>query len=69
MGLAENPLGWVRVNGAAETKGLSCIGPIPQASPPPSGVKRRGTVPGVMLGEVVLLGKVSALFSSLCSIT
>lgn len=39
MGLAENPFGWMRVNGAAETKGFSCIGPIPQASPPPSGAK------------------------------
>lgn len=69
MGLAENPLGWVRVNGAAETKGFSCVGPIPQASPPPSGAKRRGTVPRVTLGGVVRLRKVSALFSSLCSIT
>lgn len=69
MGLAENPFGWMRVNEAAETKGFSCIGPIPQASPPPSGAKRRGTVPGVMLREVVLLGKASALFSSLSSIT
>ena len=69
MGLADNPLGWVQVNGAAETKGFSCVGTIPQASPPPSGAKRRGTVPGVMLGGVVLFGKVSALFSCLCSIT
>ena len=69
MGMAENPFGWMRVNGAAETKGFSCFGPVPQASPPSSGAKRRGTVPGVMLGGVVLLGKVSGLFSSLSSIT
>lgn len=32
MGLAENPFGWMRVNGAEEKRGFNCTGPITQAS-------------------------------------
>lgn len=32
MGLAKNPFGWIWVNGADETKGFNCIGPITWAS-------------------------------------
>lgn len=32
MGLAENPFGWMRVNGAEEKRGFNYAGPITQAS-------------------------------------
>lgn len=65
MGLAENPFGWMWVNGAEETKGFNCVSSITQASPLLSGAKRHCIGPSTMLRVGLLLREFTRVFSSL----
>lgn len=49
MGLAENPFGWMWVNGAEEKRGPNCTSHITQASPLLSEANNAYKVPSLML--------------------